>query len=487
MRKNYTKQYRFDSSPIAQVELNVECRDEIICVLIGLQHLYTNSALRMKVVRLVAADINEDSRADVGRPGMDYWQVLVLAAVRLGCNLDFDKLQDQVENHRALRGIMGIGEWEDLEGFNYRTIRETLCLLKPATISKLNEAIVTAGHAIDPQAGVTVRADSFVIETNIHYPSESTLILDGIRKLVPLCVDLASTCGMSGWRQISHLVKKIKKQTQKIGRMAASKSPSKKALLSTAYSELLERAGKVLQLARELVKTAIKEHGSRATALQTQTIELWIDLTSQVCDTAFRRVLLGESVPSSEKLFSLFETHTQLYRRGKVGQANQFGRLALVYEDGAGFISHYHLMDREATDKDVVVEQTVVVMDKHNGAIESASFDRGFYSKENEQALQELVGNVCVLPRAPSEYAERLKTADIKFHKTRLHHSGIESAIGALQRGNGLKRCRDKSEVGFERYFGLGVLGRNIHTLGKLLLARDHANSLAATNRRKAA
>jgi IS5 family transposase len=269
--------------------------------------------------------------------------------------------------------------------------------------------------------------------------------------------------------------------------MAASKSPSKKALLSTAYSELLERAGKVLQLARELVKTAIKEHGSRVTALQTKTIELWIDLTSQVCDTAFRRVLLGESVPSSEKLFSLFETHTQLYRRGKVGQANQFGRLALVYEDGAGFISHYHLMDREATDKDVVVEQTVVVMDKHNGAIESASFDRGFYSKENEQALQELVGNVCVLPRAPSEYAERLKTADIKFHKTRLHHSGIESAIGAMQRGNGLKRCRDKSEVGFERYFGLGVLGRNIHTLGKLLLARDHANSLAATNRRKAA
>jgi len=117
----------------------------------------------------------------------------------------------------------------------------------------------------------------------------------------------------------------------------------------------------------------------------------------------------------------------------------------------------------------------------------SASFDRGFYSKENEQALQELVDNVCVLPRAPAEYAERLKTADIKFHKTRLHHSGIESAIGAMQRGNGLKRCRDKSEIGFERYFGLGVLGRNIHTLGKLLLARDHANSLAATSSRKAA
>jgi hypothetical protein len=418
---------------------------------------------------------------------MDYWQVLVLAAVRLGCNLDFDKLQDQVENHRALRGIMGIGEWEDLDGFNYRTMRDTLCLLKPTTISKLNEAIVTAGHAIDSQAGETVRADSFVIETNIHFPTESGLILDGIRKLVPLCVDLAATCGVSGWRQISHLVKKIKKQVQKIGRMAASKSPSKKGLLSAAYAELLERADKVLQLARELVKTATKELGSRATALQTKAIELWVELTSQVCDTARRRVLLGETVPNSEKLFSLFETHTQLYRRGKAGQPNQFGRLALVYEDGAGFISHYHLMDREARDKDVVIEQTSVVVKKHNGAIKSASFDRGFYSKENEHGLQQLVDNVCVLPRSPSEYAERLKSADINFHKTRLHHSGVESAIGAMQRGNGLERCRDRSEIGFERYFGLGVLGRNIHTLGRLLLARNHANSLAATSRRKAA
>lgn len=487
MRKTHAKQYRFDTSPIAQVELNVECRDEIICVLLGLQYLYTDSALRMEVIRLVAADISEDSRTDVGRPGMDYWQVIVLAAVRLGCNFDYDKLQDQVENHRALRSIMGIGDWQALDGFNFRTIRDTLCLLKPATISQLNEAIVTAGHAIDPQAGVTVRADSFVIETNIHYPTESSLILDGIRKLVPLCVDLAATCGIPGWRQIAHLVKKIKKQVQNIGRMAASKSPLRKGLLNAAYAELLERAGKMLQLARELVKTATEDHGSWAITVHTKAIEQWIDLTSQVCDTAHRRVLLGESVPNSEKLFSLFETHTQLYRRGKAGQTNQFGRLALVYEDGAGFISHYHLMDREAMDKDVVVEQTVVAMAKHNGLIESASFDRGFYSKENEQALQEIVGHVCVLPRAPSEYAERLKTADIKFHKTRLHHSGIESAIGAMQRGNGLKRCRDKSEIGFERYFGLGVLGRNIHMLGKLLLARSHANSLAATSSRKAA
>lgn len=117
----------------------------------------------------------------------------------------------------------------------------------------------------------------------------------------------------------------------------------------------------------------------------------------------------------------------------------------------------------------------------------SASFDRGFHSDENELALQEIVDNVCVLPRAPGQYAERLKNGSVEFHQTRLRHSGVESAIGALQRGNGLKRCRDRSEIGFEGYFGLPILGRNIHTLGKLLLAKHHATSTSAQNARQAA
>lgn len=87
VRKHYQRQHRFDSSPIASVELNLECRDEMIPILLGLQHLYTAANLRMKVVQLVAADLNENSRRDVGRPGMDDWHVIVLAAVRLGCVL----------------------------------------------------------------------------------------------------------------------------------------------------------------------------------------------------------------------------------------------------------------------------------------------------------------------------------------------------------------------------------------------------------------
>ena len=213
----------------------------------------------------------------------------------------------------------------------------------------------------------------------------------------------------------------------------------------------------------------------------------WIGLTEQVCDTAHRRVMLQEHVPNTDKLFSLFETHTQLYRRGKAGTPNQFGRQVLLFEDGAGFISHYHLMDRELGDVDLIVDQSREAQRKHRGRIQTASFDRGFYSPENEQQLAAIVDQPCLPPRHPKQYAERMKTATVEFHNLRQHHPGIESAIGALQLGNGLKRCRDHSEIGFERYLGLAILGRNIHVLGKLLIARRNEQVAAALSKRQVA
>jgi len=282
-------------------------------------------------------------------------------------------------------------------------------------------------------------------------------------------------------------VKRIKKLKQNIGRIAASKNPRKKDALHSLYSDLLSRVNQVLEIAAELVKTAENETCSIVIVSQVTAIEHWLELIEQVCDTARRRVLLGENAPNCDKLFSLFKTHTQLHRRGKAGQPNQYGRLVLVYEDLAGFISHYHLMDRNAKDQDMVVEQTKIAQRKHNGQSRTASFDRGFHSDENEAALRKIVEDVCVLPRHPRQYAERLKHGSVKFHQTRVRHSGVESAIGAMQRGDGLKRCRDRTELGFERYFGLAVLGRNIQTLGKLLLAEHHGQTASAQSRRGAA
>ncbi len=163
MRKPHSNQTRFDCHAVNQVQLNLNCRDEIIPVLRSLQHIYSRPTLRQEILGLVASDVNHDSRHDRGREGLDYWQVLVLAGVRLGCDLDYDKLQDLAEQHRALRHIMGLGDWQEHVDFNWRRIRDNVCLLKPTTIEKICHALVAEGHTLAPDAAKRIRVDSFVM------------------------------------------------------------------------------------------------------------------------------------------------------------------------------------------------------------------------------------------------------------------------------------------------------------------------------------
>jgi transposase, IS5 family len=197
-----------DSLPITQVKLNLNCRDEIIPILRALQHVYGNVALRDKLLQLVGQDVNQRSSRHRGRRGLNYWEITVLAAARLGCNLDYDKLQDLAENHRSLRLIMGLRDGPEEVDFDWRRIEDNLLKLRPETLKKISDLVVGAGHELEPKAITAVRGDTFVVETNIHYPTESTLIGDGLRKILSLAAELAAEHGVGGWRQHEHLLGK---------------------------------------------------------------------------------------------------------------------------------------------------------------------------------------------------------------------------------------------------------------------------------------
>ena len=487
MRKAFSSQTRLDCRTVLDVELNLDCRDEIIPILAALQHVYATPELRDQILQLIQQDVNPDSRRDVGREGLDDWQILVLAAVRLGCNLNYDKLQDLAEQHRALRHIMGIGDWDDETSFNWRRIRDTLCLLTPETLEQISHLLVAEGHALDPEAAENVRADSFVMETNIHYPSESSLIFDGMQKILPLCAAIAAVFGMPGWRQHEHFLKQIKKLHSNISRISRRKGPNAKDRMKQQYRKLLKRSQKILRRAEDLLAQVSEQEADTATLCRIVDLNRYIELRRQVCSTARRRVILRETVPNADKLFSIFEPHTQLYRRGKAGQPNQFGRLVMIYEDGAGFITHHYLLPRDAQDADVVVEQTRIVQDRLDGRIQDASFDRGFYSAENEEELTSIVSHPCLPKFGGKQYVAQMKNGTVRFRQARQRHPGVESAIGALQFGNGLERCRDRSDIGFRRYLVLGILGRNLHVLGKMLIEQRAPDSKAAECRRKQA
>ena len=486
MRKAYSQQRRLDAQSVLDVELNFECRDEIIPILRSLQHIYSRPETREVILELVARDVNRDSRNDCGRAGMDYWQILVLGSVRLGCNLDYDTLHDLAENHRRLRAIMEVGDWDTKTSFNWRRIRDNVCLLRAETIQKIDHLIVVEGHRLMPEAAEQTRADSFVMETNIHYPTESTLIRDGVRKIIDICWPLAEANDLPDWRQRGHLWKQVKRASRAIERIAAKKGPNYQKRLQRAYRTLLGHSRRIVRRARALCEHLGLPASTEDDVFAEHSLQAFIARTERVQETAHRRVLDGESVPNSEKLFSMFEPHTQLFKRGKAGQPLQFGRLVLVFEDGAGFITHHHLLPRAQGDKDVVVAQTRIVQQRLEGRIQRASFDRGFHSPQNQQELAEIVTNVCLPKPGKKQAAEQESAAGVEFQQARQNHPGVESAIGALQSGNGLERCRDRTELGYERYLALGMLGRNLHTLGRLLIAAEHPLSEAAKTRRVA-
>lgn len=488
MRRHISMQRRFDCTVVEDIRLNLNCRDEIIPVLMGLQHIYSIPSLRKEILTLVAEDVNRQTREDLGREGLNHWQILVLASVRMGCNLDYDKLQDLAEQHRTLRHVMGIGDWDEKTNLGWRRIRDNVCLIRPETIEKISQLIVAAGHELEPEAIQKVRADSFVIQTNIHYPTESTLILDGTRKVIEFCGDLADMFGLPGWRQQTHLLKKIRQAVRVIGRQARSKSKKRQGNVKQSYQVLLRRAKKVLDRADELFQTLETECDiDVASICKMADLQEFSARTRQVCDTAYRRVILGEEVPNSEKLFSIFEPHTQLYKRGKASEPIQFGRLVLIYEDRAGFIVHHHIMPREAQDQDVAVDQTRILQTRAGGKIKELSLDCGFHSPENQQVLQSIISHPCLPKKGSNQAAEQNEKASVRFRQARKRHSGVESAIGAMQSGNGLKRSRDRHLIGFERYVALGILGRNLHTLGKILIQQEDPLCEAACSYRAAA
>ncbi len=480
--------------PIAQVKLNVDCRDEIIPILRALQYLYGDTQLRDELLRLVGKDVNHGTSRKLGRRGLNYWEIVVLAAARLGCNLDYDKLQDLAENHRSLRQIMGLSDWQEKVDFDWRRIEDNLLKLRPETLTKISALVVTAGHALEPTAIQMVRGDSFVVETNVHYPTESALIGDGLRKILPLAAKLAAANGLAGWRQHKHWLRQARQLVRDIGRVSRAKSQGADRL-KPGYQKLVQLAEALLARARRLLGelafpmepalSVLQLEEAVAPAPRENLLWHYVSLTAQVCATARRRVLNGEKLANEEKIFSIFEPHTELIKRGKQPVAIQYGHNVLLIEDAAGLVIDYRVVDNGVLDQDLVVPVMRKLQKRHAGKIKSASFDRSFHTPENQRALAEIVRTPCIACKGQEKGRQQQKEGTVAFRQARQNHPGVESAIGALQSGNGLKRCRDRGKRGFQRYVALGVLGRNLQTLGKLLLAGDAANCQAAKSKRR--
>jgi hypothetical protein len=199
---------------------------------------------------------------------------------------------------------------------DWRRIEDNLTQLRPETLKKINQIVVAAGHELEPKAIAAVRGDTFVVETNIHYPTESTLIGDGLRKILPLAAELAAKHDIEGWRQHEHLLKKVRKLVQKIGRASRAKGQGTERLkpgyqkLLTLAQQLLQRARCLLRAlkfpAKQLVFTLDQLKKAKPPKTRLGLLMHYVALTEKVCDNARRRVLDGETLTKRGEDFQHF-------------------------------------------------------------------------------------------------------------------------------------------------------------------------------------
>lgn len=479
MRTAFIPQQSLFTTPIDEIEFDVFSRHELVPILMALQHLYVNREETVKkICKLIESDMVGDKNKISGRIGLTQWETLVLASCRLGCNLDYDQLSDLSSNHIKLRAMMGIDPL-DLKRYPKSTIHDNICSLSAQTIDAITDLIVREGHLLKPNALDKVRGDSYVLQKNIHYPTDRNLLLDGIRKVIELSFNLANENELPGWRQHEYLKRKAREHKRAIDRTSKRRGKNREEQIKIQYQNMIEYSETIVQRGVDTIKQyqAVRDQVNPFVQQKSDKIVSsllrFIGGTDYVASLARRRVIEGEKIANGEKIFSLFETDTELINRGKEPQPIEFGHRIFLIQDSAGFIIYGIAMGRGATDDKVLIEVMRSLQNRFNGKIGVATFDKGFWSKNNFDELSKIV-ETPVLPKKGKRSEDEAQREGTKvFGQSRKWHSGVESAIHALTKGNGLDVCRDQGMSGYERYLALGLLGRNLQTLGTILLEKE--------------
>ncbi len=323
------------------------------------------------------------------------------------------------------------------------------------------------------------RCDSFVFETNVHYPTDINLLFDAMRKSIFLTAELCKNNDLSSWRQAQHNVSQIKKlmrqaQNRKKARSRVEEvKKEQEDLCKKSHQKLIDVSQKTLEKIEETLVALRKKNLSLQDALLINEITAFMKHGVRQIDQIERRVIKGETIPHDEKVFSLFEPHTEWISKGKAGVPVELGVKVCILEDRYQFILHHQIMRHQA-DVGVCVDM-VKGAKKRFPALASVSFDRGFHSKENQEDLKKEVP-FFALPKKgklSKQAKEDQNTED--FKKARNKHAAVESAINALE-VHGLDVCPDRGFSAFERYTALAVLGRNIQHLGNIIRVQ-HQNA----------
>ena len=279
---------------------------------------------------------------------------------------------------------------------------------------------------------------------------------------------------MPGWRQSGHNMKKIKRIYRKAQKMKRSTSKDEKKqaqraqCIVEAHQVYIEVVQSFLTCAEETIQT-LCEKGSISVA-ENIVIEGYISHARRQIDQINRRVMQGEVIPQDEKVYSIFEEHTEWICKGKAGVPQELGLKVCILEDQYRFILHHVVMENQE-DVDVAIPIIKGGKERFPG-LYSCSFDKGFHSSKNRKRLDKILEYVILPKKGKLSFLDKLMEHADAFILGRRRHSAVDSAINALE-NHGLDRCLDHGIHGFKRYVALSIVARNIQVLGHYLQQRE--------------
>jgi IS5 family transposase len=388
-----------------------------------------------------------------------------------------------IENEPLRRIVMRIDESDNMrqfvriyneDMFSYATFCALRNHIRPETWTKINRML--AVHAIEQEyiSGEKLRIDTTAVETNIHYPTDSSLLADTYRVMARL-IGIA--------RKIDpDLVGKRRLRERKVKRLHASisRKATKKGELSREakklYRRLFELVEGILALALEvrdkLAAGGFTRPNGRKVVVQnsmlTLSIEHFHELGQRVLDQARRRVIDDETVPSKEKLYSIFEPHTELIKRGKAGKLVEFGHMVLIEQVEGKLITGYEVFEHKPNDKELVDPALKNHEELFGTLPEKLSADKGFYeSMEKIKELEEGVGVVSICKKGKRTEQEKERESSKPFTRAQRFRAGIEGTISVLKRALGMFRCMTKGWRHFKATIGRIIFAHNLLVLAR--------------------
>jgi IS5 family transposase len=486
MRTRFEQQFSIGHRLIGETPINPKRTGKLEELIAAMKAIYCHPEYNQKIFSILEEHLTKNKK-QTGRKGMDLWCIFVLSQVRQCLNTSYEWIHNLANNHLSIRWLMGVETeygFKRIE-FSYQNIYDNVTLISDEMVKEINTVVQEFGHGEvfkkKETAALRLKTDSFVVESNVHFPTDYNLLWDCARKCMDVVYKfLDKHDNIEGWRKIKNWRAELKGLMREFGKASSSGGKGKEQRVKCAATRYISKSRAFYsKVMKGLPTFPITDEHDLGLVIS---MEYFMQLLQKHIDLVDRRIIKGETIPHEEKMFSIFETYTEWIKKGKSRPNVELGKKLSITTDQYNLIVDYQIMDHQQ-DRDIVIALADRLLSIYK--IQSWSFDKGYWGKDNKQLLQTEVPEVIMPKLGRRNKEEEQEETSRPFKRLKNKHSAIESNINELE-NRGLDRCPDKGEKNFKRYIGLGVCAYNLKKIGAKIL-KDQREELRQQEYKKRA